>query len=56
MKSNTPLVTIGIPSYNRAEMLRRSTESALCQDYSMIEVISDNASTDNTQDICEEFS
>ncbi len=56
MNSYTPLVTIGIPTYNRAEMLRRSIESALCQDHSMIEVIiSDNASTDNTQVVCQEF-
>ncbi|MCK4828080.1 glycosyltransferase [bacterium] len=35
-----PLVTIGIPTYNRAAMLRRAIKSALCQDYySMIEVI-----------------
>ena len=38
-------------------MLRRSIKSALCQDYKMIEVIiSNNASTDRTQDICQEFS
>ena len=38
-------------------MLRRSIESALGQDYSMIEVIiSNNASTDDTQEICQEYS
>ena len=38
-------------------MLRRSIEPALGQDYSMIEVIiSNNASTDDTQDICQEYS
>lgn len=57
MNSSHPLVTIGIPTYNRAAMLRRSIESALHQDYPMIEVIiSDNASTDSTKDICQEFS
>jgi glycosyltransferase involved in cell wall biosynthesis len=57
MKQHMPLVTIGIPTYNRAAMLRRSIESALCQDYAMLEVIiSNNASTDNTHDICQEFS
>ena len=57
MKPYMPLVTIGIPTYNRAAMLRRSIESALCQDYPMIEVIiSDNASTDDTQEVCQEFS
>lgn len=56
MKLDKPLVTIGIPTYNRAEMLRRSIESALHQDYSNIEVIiSDNASTDSTENICQEL-
>jgi len=57
ISQSQPLVTIGIPTYNRATMLRRSIESALGQDYSMIEVIiSNNASTDDTQDICQEYS
>ena len=56
MKPHAPLVIIGIPTYNRAAMLRRAIESALGQDYPAIEVIiSDNASTDETQDICQEF-
>ena len=51
--ATTPKVSIGIPTYNRADLLRRSIESALGQDYPNIEVlISDNASTDNTPDIC----
>lgn len=50
------LVTVGIPTYNRADMLQRSIESVLCQDYTLIEVlISDNSSTDNTQNICQQF-
>lgn len=50
MTQNLPLVTIGIPTYNRAKQLRRAIETALGQDYSNIEVIvSDNASTDGTQ-------
>jgi len=57
IRQSQTLVTIGIPTYNRATMLRRSIESALGQDYSMIEVIiSNNASTDDTQDICQEYS
>lgn len=56
MKSHAPLVTIGIPTYNRAAALRRAIASALSQDYPTIEVlISDNASTDGTREICEEF-
>jgi glycosyltransferase involved in cell wall biosynthesis len=48
-----PLVSIGIPTYNRAESLITTIESALVQDYQNIEiVISDNASTDRTEEIC----
>jgi glycosyltransferase involved in cell wall biosynthesis len=49
-----PLVSVGIPTFNRLEMLRRAVESVLAQDYVNIElVISDNASTDGTQAWCE---
>lgn len=45
MDVNKPLVSIGIPTFNRAILLNRSIESALNQDYRNIEVIvSDNAS------------
>jgi glycosyltransferase involved in cell wall biosynthesis len=45
-----PLVTIAIPTYNRADYLRMAVESALGQSYSSIEVlVSDNASTDETE-------
>lgn len=51
--SNQPLVSIGIPTFNRALTLRRAIESVLAQDYQNIEVvISDNASTDETEAIC----
>ena len=51
-----PLVSIGIPSYNRAALLQRAMESVLSQDYDNIElIVSDNASTDGTQALCEEF-
>jgi glycosyltransferase involved in cell wall biosynthesis len=51
--SNQPLVTIGLPTYNRGYSLRDALESALTQDYQNIElVISDNGSTDETQAIC----
>jgi len=50
------LVSIGLPTYNRAGTLRRSIASALAQDYRNIElVISDNGSTDETEAICREF-
>ncbi len=44
-----PLVSICIPTYNRAGMIGRAIESALGQTYKNIEVIVvDNASSDNT--------
>ncbi len=54
--TGTPLVTIGIPTYNRAATLEHAVESALAQDWARIEVvISDNASTDTTQAYCEDL-
>jgi len=53
----TPLVTIGLPTFNRAPKLKRAIETVLGQTYQNLElVISDNASTDGTQQLCEEFS
>jgi glycosyltransferase involved in cell wall biosynthesis len=47
------LVSIGIPTFNRAERLARAAASALAQTYSNIElVISDNGSTDATDELC----
>ena len=49
-----PLVSIGIPTYNRARLLERAIESVLAQDYANIEVIlSDNASDDSTRELSE---
>lgn len=46
-----PVVSIGIPTYNRADgYLRDTLESALKQNYSNMEIIvSDNCSADNTE-------
>lgn len=50
MEPEAPLVSVGIPTYNRAERLRGAVESVLAQDHPAIEVvISDNASTDGTE-------
>jgi glycosyltransferase involved in cell wall biosynthesis len=45
-------VSIGIPTYNRADgYLRQALQSAMAQDYPSLEIIvSDNGSTDNTED------
>ncbi len=54
---NTPLVSIGIPTFNRAESLRIAIESVIKQDYKNIEiVICDNGSTDATESICRSYS
>ena len=50
------LVSIGIPTYNRASKLRRAAESVLAQTHADLElVISDNASTDGTAALCAEL-
>lgn len=49
-----PLVTVGIPTYNRAELVQRAVGSALSQDHGALEVIVfDDASTDETAAILE---
>jgi glycosyltransferase involved in cell wall biosynthesis len=51
-----PLVSIGVPLHNGERYLREALDSLLAQDYSNLEVvISDNASSDATQRICEEY-
>jgi len=51
------LVTIGIPTYNRADgFLRHSLESALAQTYSNLEIIvSDNCSCDHTETLVRQY-
>lgn len=57
MEHNAPLASIGLPTYNRVDQLRHAVGSVLAQDYPNIElVVSDNASTDGTQEWCEELS
>ena len=54
--SNSPLVTIGLPVYNSERYLRQSLDSLLAQTYSdFVLIINDNASTDGTPRICEEY-
>ena len=52
-----PLVSVGLPTFNRASSLTKAVNSVLQQTYPNIQlIISDNASTDETQSICEKFS
>jgi len=55
-EAGRPLVSIGVPVYNGSKFLRESLDSIAAQTYQNIEVVvSDNASTDQTPDICAEF-
>ncbi len=52
----TPLISVGMPVYNEEKYLRESVESILNQDYCNFElIISDNASSDKTEQFCLEF-
>jgi glycosyltransferase involved in cell wall biosynthesis len=52
-----PRVTIGLPVYNSERFLAASLESLLAQTYrDFVLVISDNASTDRTAEICTRYS
>ena len=56
METTPPRISIGLPVYNGAKYLRSSLDSILRQDYTDFElIISDNASTDGTSQICEEY-
>jgi len=56
LNDELPLVTIGIPTYNRSKYLKEAIESALNQTYPNIEIIvSDNASTDDTQEMMKQY-
>jgi glycosyltransferase involved in cell wall biosynthesis len=53
---NGPLVSIGLPVRNAEHHVAAVVTSALGQDYANLEVvISDNASTDATEDVCREL-
>lgn len=53
---STPLVSIGVPVYNGGSYLEASLRSLLAQTHTNIElVISDNASTDGSSEVCQEI-
>jgi glycosyltransferase involved in cell wall biosynthesis len=48
-----PLVSVCIPTYNRAKKLQRAIDALLASSYKNLEIIiSDNASSDDTESIC----
>ena len=54
--STTPRLTIGLPVYNGEKYVAESLEALLGQTFTDFElIISDNASTDNTADICRHY-
>lgn len=55
-RANESIVTIAIPTYNRAHLLKASIKSALSQTYkNIIVTVLDNGSTDNTKEIVHSF-
>lgn len=56
MEKSKPLISIGLPVFNEEKYLRSTLESLVRQTYANLEIIiGDNASTDLTQQICEEY-
>lgn len=56
MGHSKALVSIGMPVYNGERFIGQALDSLLAQDYENFELsISDNASTDRTQEICLEY-
>ena len=51
-----PMITVGIPVYNGEQYIQKAINSVLTQSYTNFElIVSDNASTDSTEEICKEF-
>ncbi len=51
-----PLVSLGLPVYNGEKYIKKSIDTVLAQTFTDFElIITDNASTDSTQAICEEY-
>jgi glycosyltransferase involved in cell wall biosynthesis len=56
MPCERPLVTVGMPSYNKAPFLAEAIESILAQTYENFELlISDDGSTDESAAICADY-
>ena len=54
--SASPSLTVGLPVYNGEKYLAEAIDALLGQSYTDFElIISDNASTDGTADICRHY-
>lgn len=53
--SDTPRLTIGIPTFNRPERLQRSIQSALGQSVPCRVIVADDGDTDEPERICREY-
>ena len=56
MRNHSPLVSIGLPTYNRGAILAITLNNLLSQSYTNFELlVSDNASSDQTAEICQRY-
>jgi glycosyltransferase involved in cell wall biosynthesis len=56
LRSGKPRISIGVPVFNGEKYIREALDSILAQTYQDFElIISDNASTDLTQQICRDY-
>lgn len=56
MSHNQPLVSIGLPVYNGEKYLHEALDALCAQDYENLElIVSDNGSTDRTDEICRAY-
>jgi glycosyltransferase involved in cell wall biosynthesis len=56
MDERSPMISVGLAVYNGEAYLREAVDSILAQTYTDFELIlSDNASTDSTEQICREY-
>ncbi|MFS0513957.1 glycosyltransferase family 2 protein [Nostoc sp. UIC 10607] len=56
MSSNQPRLSIGLPVYNGEKFIKEAIDSLLAQTFEDFElIISDNASTDKTEEICRAY-
>ena len=56
MKSTTPRVSVGMPVYNGERYINEAVDSIIAQTFDDFDlIISDNASTDRTEEICRQY-